>query len=87
MPVFAITGCLGASAVPLSLPTEESKAAGRGLIFLAATVATLILAGVVTWAWSAGWFAWFLLAEVIIATILYISMRATVANVRWSSPE
>jgi len=87
MPVFAITACLGASAVPLSLPTEESKAAGRGLIFLAATAATLILAGMVTWAWSAGWFEWFILAEVIIATILYISMRATVAKGRWSSLE
>jgi ABC-2 type transport system permease protein len=87
MPVFAMVACLGESAVPLSLPTEESKAAGRGLIFLVATAATVVLAAVVTWAWSAGWFAWLILAELIIAMILYTSMRATVANARWSSLE
>jgi len=87
LPVFALVPCLKGNAVPLSQPTEEAKSAGRGVTMIGATFVSLALAGLGSWAWSGGWFNWFLLIEAAAAAAIYIAMRASLANARWPSAE
>src|SRR5436189_1603314 len=58
LPVFALIPCQGGKAVPFSLPTEESKSAGRGLYIAAGMVVSMVLSGLGILAWSAGLFWW-----------------------------
>jgi ABC-2 type transport system permease protein len=83
IPVYAMVGCLGGKAVPFSCPAEAGKAMGRGAVFIASTLIALLLAALVTWAWSAGWFWWLLLVELIAVTIIYWTMRASLTHVTW----
>jgi len=87
LPVYALVPCLGGKAVPLSLPTEEAKSAGRGLQMVAVMMVSFLLAGLATWSWSAGWFPWFLLVETILAIGIYVAMRASLARARWAPLE
>jgi hypothetical protein len=52
-----------------------------------AVFTALVLAAVVTWAHSGGWFWWLILGETIGAVILYASLRVTLTKVKWSSIE
>ena len=87
LPVYGMLACLGGKAVPFSVPTEEAKAAGRGAIFVGSMMIAFIIAGIVTWAWSSGWFWWLVLIETIAASILYVAMRSSLTRVNWSSME
>jgi len=87
LPVYSLVPCLGGKAVPLSLPTEEAKSAGRGIHMMAVMMVSLALAGLATWSWSAGWFRWLLLVETILASGIYIAMRASLAGARWTPLE
>jgi hypothetical protein len=87
LPVYAMVACLGGKAVPLSLPTEEGKSAGRGALMLVSMMIGFALAGIVTWSWTAGWFWWLLLVETIAAAVLYAAMRAALARANWPSME
>src|SRR5204863_6717541 len=71
LPIYALVPCLGGKAVPLSLPTEEAKSAGRGIHMIAVMMVSFALAGLATWSWSAGWFRWLLLVETILAGGIY----------------
>jgi hypothetical protein len=87
LPVFALVPCVGGRAVPLSLPTEEAKSAGRGLTIVAVMMISMALSGLGMWAWSTGWFLWFLLIESIGAGAIYLTLRASLSSVRWRSAE
>jgi hypothetical protein len=87
LPVYAMVACLGGKAVPLSLPTEEGKSAGRGALMLVSMMIGFALAGIVSWSWTAGWFWWLLLVETIAAAVLYAAMRAALARANWPSME
>ena len=87
LPVYSLVPCLGGNAVPLSQPTQEAKAASRGLAMIGAMMVSFALAGIASWSWSAGWFRWLLLVETVVTIALYIGMRASLANVRWKSAE
>jgi ABC-2 type transport system permease protein len=87
LPIYALVPSLGGKGVPLSLPIEEAKSAGRGLYMIAVMVISMALSGLGMWSWSGGWFGWLLLAETIVAMGLYTTMRASIANVRWSPLE
>jgi ABC-2 type transport system permease protein len=87
LPVYALIPNLGGKGVPLSLPIEEAKSAGRGLAMVGVMLVSGIIAGLAAWAWSGGWFAWLLLVELIIVSVLYVSLRALISAARWSPLE
>lgn len=87
VPIYALVVNLRGAAVPLSLPTEEAKSAGRGLIMVSTMFVSMALAGVSIWAWTLGWFKWFLLVEAIIVVLIYTGLRLSLANVRWATME
>jgi hypothetical protein len=85
LPVYAILPCLGGGAVPLALPTEEAKSAGRGVKMIGVMMASGLLALLATLSWNYGWFGWLLLAETVCVAGLYLPMRAAVGSARWTS--
>jgi hypothetical protein len=87
LPVFALIPCLGGHGVPLSLPTDAAKGAGRGLSMVAVMMVTLVLAALASVARAQGWFWWFVLGETIVAAGLYSAMRWLLSAVRWPSTE
>jgi hypothetical protein len=87
LPVFALVPSLGGHGVPLSLPTDAAKSAGRGLNMILVMFIAFALAGLASWSWSHGWFWWLVLAETAVAAGLYAVMRVSIASARWSSAE
>ncbi len=85
LPIYAMAPCLGGNAVPLSMPSEEAKSAGRGIAMIGVMLVSVVISGLATWAWSGGWFWWFVLAETILVAGLYTGKRATLASARWDS--
>jgi hypothetical protein len=87
LPIYAIIPQLGGGAIPLSMPAEEARAAGRGLRMMVAMLAASGLSGLVAWSWHAGWFHWLLLCETVLAAGLYAAMRASLRSTRWPAME
>jgi len=87
LPVFALVPNLGGKALPLSLPTEEAKAAGRGLNMIGGMFVAMAVSGVGVWSWSGGWFWWFSAGEAILAVGVYVMLRRSLARARWSALE
>src|SRR5258708_6715496 len=70
--------------VPLSMPIEEAKAAGRGLTMMGVMLVAMVLSGLAVWSWSAGWFGWLLSGEALLVIGLCASMTASLAKARWT---
>lgn len=87
LPIYALIPCLGGKAMPLSIPTEEAKSAGRGIRMIGVMIISMALAGVALLAKSKGWFWWFLLGEALVGIGLYLLLRAQANRARWSSME
>lgn len=87
LPVQGLIANLRGKAVPLSLPPEEAKSAGRGLVMMGVMMASMALAGISAWAWTDGWFKIFLLVELVIMAALYAALRTSLASSRWESLE
>ena len=87
LPIYAMIPCLGGGAVPLSLPAEEAKSAGRGLTMFGVMIVSMMLSAIATWAWNAGWFTWLLLAETVVVVGIYAAMRASINSVRWPAAD
>lgn len=83
MPVYALSAGLGGKATPLSLPTEEAKSAGRALTIMVGIAISAAMSGLVLWSWTTGWFWWFITGEVVVAAVVYVALRRSLANVRW----
>jgi hypothetical protein len=86
LPVFALVPSLGGRSVPLSLPTDAAKSAGRGLNMIVVMAITFGLAMTASLAWTQGWFWWLVLGEAIVAVCLYCVMRLSLAGTRWPQP-
>jgi hypothetical protein len=87
LPVFALVPNLGGRGIPLSLPTDEAKAAGRSLSMILVMIISFALAGIATLAWTQGWFWWLMLAEFIAAGSLYFLLRLKLNKAPWPSIE
>jgi len=87
LPVFSLIPGVVGHAVPLSVPTEEAKSAGRGLRLFAATLVSMAVSGLAMWAHSAGWFQWFLLGEIVLMIAVYAGLRVRCASMRWPPME
>ena len=87
LPVFALLPNLGGKCVPLSLPTEEAKSASRAAIMIGVMIAAGILSGLAAWAWSSGWFGWLLLVELVVVSVIYVGLRASISAAKWPPME
>jgi ABC-2 type transport system permease protein len=87
LPIYGMIACLGGNAVPLALPNEEAKSAGRNVKMIGVMMVSAALALVATLAWNGGWFRWMMLIEVVSVIGLYFSLRASVKAARWTSLE
>lgn len=83
LPVFALMPGAGGHGVPLSMPTDASRSAGRGLVVILAMIPAVVLALLASWSWSAGWFWWLVLGETIVAIAVYAVMRWFMRNAPW----
>lgn len=87
LPIFTLSPHLGGRAIPFSKAGEEARSARRGLDLFGMMFISAILSMVATWAWLTGWFPWLLLAESVLAGIVYTIMRASLARTPWPSME
>jgi hypothetical protein len=87
LPIFALIPSLTGKTVPLSLPIDEAKSAGRGLHMIGVMLISTALSGLAMWSWSGGWFLGLLLVEVIAAFGLYEILRRSIDSTRWTSLE
>lgn len=87
LPVFAtIPGAMG-QGIPLALPSEEAKAAGRGLALVGTMLIAMAVGGVATFARSAGWFYEFLAVEAAIVAGATYALHTAVRKTRWAPAE
>ncbi|HSZ59929.1 MAG TPA: hypothetical protein VK797_30080 [Tepidisphaeraceae bacterium] len=87
LPVYALIPNLGGKAVPPSSPAEESKSAGQGVFMMLVIICSVALSGIALWAWSTGWFAGFLVLEIIFSLFLSLAIKRSVTRARWASLE
>ncbi len=87
LPIMALIPNIGGNAVPLSRPTEEAKSTGRGMVMMGAVFVSMLLSLLATAAAAIGLFWWLILAEFVVAVILYFAMHRSLANARWQSCE
>jgi hypothetical protein len=85
LPVFALVPGLGGHGVPLSLPTDATKAASRGSNMMLVMMIAFALAGVASFSWTQGWFWRFVLGEAVVAAALYFTLRRTISRAPWPS--
>src|SRR5262249_43673775 len=84
LPIFALIANLGGKGIPLSLPTEEAKAAGRSLLMIGIIPISLGLSGLASWAWSAGFFWPLVAAELAIVIGLQFALSNSMAKTGWT---
>jgi hypothetical protein len=87
LPVFALIPSLGGHGVPLSLPTDAAKSAGRGLNMMLVMFIAFALAGLASFSWTQGWFWWLVLGEAVVAGVIYAAMSLSLAEAQWPSTE
>ena len=56
LPIFAQLANLGGKGVPLSMPNEEAKSAGRALLMIGVIPIALAISALASWAWTTGFF-------------------------------
>jgi hypothetical protein len=86
LPVYSLIPGL-AGAVPLSMPTEEAKSAGRGVTMIAVMFVSVALSGLAAFLWNVGGFGWFVGIEAVGAAALYVCLRLRLKAARWQSME
>jgi hypothetical protein len=86
-PLYALLPALGAQAVPLSVPNEEARAAGRALRTLGFMLPAVAVAGLALWADHGGWLGSFLIGEAAVVLVSYALVRVAVARAPWPSSE
>jgi len=87
LPLYALVPAVWGKAIPFSLPSESSKSAKRGLTMLAVMFVSLAIAGVTFFAWTFGWFRWFLLFETVFVGALFCVMQRMLNRTSWPAIE
>ncbi len=83
LPVFALVPGVRGRGVPLSMPSDTAKSAGRGLSLIFVMFIALGLSALASVGWAQGWYWWLVLGEVVLAAIIYTAMRLVLAKARW----
>ena len=87
LPLQSLYPCLTGDAVPLSMPSEEAKAAARGFQVIGVMLVSFAVCALGLWARSGGWFWWLVAGEGVLVSVLYALLRAVAGRVRWRSME
>lgn len=87
LPVYSLIPALMGRAIPLSSPTEEAKSANRGAAMWLVSIASMILSGIATFAWTNNMFWPFILGETVLVGGIYALMRISLERMRWQSAE
>lgn len=87
LPIFALVPSLSGKGVPLSIPVDAAKAAGRGMTMIVVMFIAFALAGLTEWSWNQGCFWPLVAGEAAVAAILYAGLRWRLGQVRWDSAE
>ncbi len=87
LPVFALVPHLGGKHVPLSVPADAAKAAGRGFLTIFIMFLAMGLAGLASLAFFQGWYWWLVFAEAILAITFYFIFRIILSQTPWPSEE
>lgn len=87
LPIYSLIPGLRGKSIPLSLPTEEGKSAGRGVTMILVMFVSMALSGVATVARMFGWFHWLILIEAVIVLSLYFPLRASISSAPWPPME
>ena len=83
LPVYALMPNMGGKAIPLSVPADESKSAGRGLTMMAVMLISMGLSVVAYMASIAGWFWQFVVAELVIVIVVHSFLRFILNRTKW----
>ncbi len=87
LPIFSRISGISSNQLPLSLPGEEAKAAGRGGLGLLAMMGAMAVGGAAAAAKSFGFFNTFLIVEAGIALTCALLMDARIRGLRWTPLE
>ena len=87
LPVYSRISGLSSNQLPLSLPGEEAKSAGRGLMIFLAMMSAMAVGGAAAAAKSFGHFNTFLIAEAVITCVSAVLMDTRTRNLRWTPLE
>ncbi|HEY4417703.1 MAG TPA: hypothetical protein VGO57_18570 [Verrucomicrobiae bacterium] len=83
LPIFALVPNLRGRGVPLSVPTDSAKSAGRGLMMIPVMFIAFGIAGLASFSWTHEWFWQFIAAEVLVVIIAYAILRWMIDRARW----
>lgn len=87
MPVCSMIPCLRGGGVPLSLPTEEAKSAGRGMTMFGAMFGAMAVSGLAVLAKLAGWFWPFVGVELLLVLAACQLLGAKIRSAQWKPME
>ncbi len=87
LPIFSRISGISSDQLPLSLPGEEAKAAGRGLLSMVAMISAMAIGGAAAVAKSFGYFNTFLIVEATIALTCALLMDSKIRSLRWNPLE
>jgi hypothetical protein len=87
LPVLALLPTSSRNSVPLSVPPEAAKSAGRGLVMFGSMMLAMAIAAVGAAAWSGGWFGAFLLVEAALAALAFVLLHRAAERAEWSALE
>lgn len=87
LPVYSRISGMVSSQLPLSLPGEEVKSAGRGLMFIGAMLSAMLLGGMAGVARNFGHLTSFLVVEAAIAILCAVLMDSRIRRLSWSPIE
>jgi hypothetical protein len=87
LPVASVVPAVLSRGVPLSLPNEEIKSAGRSMKMMIIMFVAIAISAVASVAHRFGYLWWMLLAEAVILLPLYVGLLAFVSRRRWKPLE
>ncbi len=87
LPVYSRLSSMGSTQLPLSLPGEDAKSAGRGVLFIGSMLSAMALGGLAGAAGSFGYLTHFLVAEATVACLCAWLMDRRIRSLPWAPME
>jgi hypothetical protein len=84
LPVYSRMPCMGRTGLPLSLPADDAKSAGRGLLFMGAMLSAMALGGMAAAARAYGYLTAFLVIEAAVSCLCAVLMDRSIRNMPWA---
>ncbi|MEO7099990.1 MAG: hypothetical protein ABI162_11555 [Luteolibacter sp.] len=84
LPIYSRISSLRRDHLPLSLPGEEAKSAGRGMRMVVAMFSAMIVGGIAGLARHFGYFIPFLIVEAVVAAVSAVLMDLNTRKLAWS---